>query len=137
VVRFSDFAIANVIFDEVISRSLTRTADEEDVQTSEIVTRISNEKGQAGVEASDLVGEPGISSIDKAYRLLKQAARAGTIYRFEAPKKNNEKFYLPFPRQGFLGSPGRVYKHLRVLTPVEFVHPITGVRVRYQPEKSK
>jgi hypothetical protein len=140
VVLFSDFAIANLIFDEVIFQSLSRNAKAEEVLTGEMVAGIAASKGRNlghGVQASDLVGEPGVTSLDKAYRLLKRAAHAGTIHRADAPKTDNGKFYLPRLQVGFLGTPDFVYHFLRAAKPVDFIHPITGARVRYEPRRKK
>jgi hypothetical protein len=134
-VRFSDFAVAKLIFDKVISRSLSHNAQDEEIKTGEMVKRISDQNGYKSVEASDLLGEPGVTSMDKAYRLLKRAVDAGTIHPWEGPTRNNEKFYLPMPNQGFLGSPGQVYKHLKADKRSTFVHPFTGVSVTYVPQK--
>jgi hypothetical protein len=133
-VGFEDFAIANLIFDKVVAETLNKSASDEDVWTAEMVQHIAEERGRklgAGVEATDLVGEPGVTSLDKAYRLLRRAERAGTIYRANLPEKNNGKFYLPSPELGFIGDPEVVFKRLKVQENVKFVHPITGHWVNY------
>jgi hypothetical protein len=135
-VSFSDFAITNLIFDDVIVNSLTRNAKDEDVKTAEMVKRVATAKSlDNGVAAADLVGEPGVTSIDKAYRLLQSADRAGTVVRLNASLKNNQKLYAVAPEIGFLGSPERAYNLIGLGEPVDFIHPITGAPVRYSPRK--
>ena len=135
-VTFSDFAITNLIFDDIFVNSLTRNAKDEDVKTAEMVKRVTNANSLAnGVAANDLMGEPGVTSIDKAYRLLHSAERAGTIVRLNASLKNNQKLYAAAPEIDFLGSPELAHKHIGSGKPVEFVHPITGAKVRYGPTK--
>jgi hypothetical protein len=134
-VRFSDFAIANFILDETISESLTRNASDEEVRTAEMVDRIAKEQGNyahgGGVDASSLLNEPGVTSLDKAYRLLRRAERAGTIIRTNPTDKNNEKFYMSVDPLEFLGAPGSVFKRLGLPNKGTFIHPLTGRRVSY------
>jgi hypothetical protein len=133
-VSFKDFAIADLIFDKVVAESLNRNATDEEVWTGELVERIAEQRGRslgAGVEATNLLGEPGVTSLDKAYRLLRRAERAGTVFRSNLPGKNNGKFYLPSAQLGFIGSPEVVFKRLEMKGGVKFVHPITGEWVNY------
>jgi hypothetical protein len=137
-VTFRDFAITNLIFDDIIVNSLTRNAKEEDVKTAEMVGRVSTANSlDKGVAATNLVGQPGVTSVDKAYRLLQRAESAGTIVRLNASLKNNQKLYAPAPEIGFLGSPKYVHDRIGAGKPAEFVHPITGVQVRYGPTNKK
>lgn len=131
-IHFEDFAVANLIFDEIIANSLARNAEDDDVRTAEMVARICDERGLgAGVEASNLLGEPGVASIDKAYRLLQRAERAGTIVRANGSGKNNLKLYVRAPELGFVGNSQQVYNRIGEGKSVEFVHPFTGAQVRY------
>jgi hypothetical protein len=135
-IQFGDFAAANIIFDEVLANSLARNAGDDDVRTAEMVARIGDERGMGnGVEAANLVGEPGVTSIDKAYRLLHRAERAGTIVRANSSGKNNLKLFVRAPDIGFVGDPQRVYDRIGERKSIEFVHPITGALVRYGPKK--
>ncbi len=135
IVNFEDFAIANLIFDRVIADSLTRGAGDQEVSTADLVARIAEEQGHdlknVGVDARKLLGEPGVTSLDKAYRLLRDAESAGTIYRVNSSAKNNEKFYLPMAHRGFIGSPESVLKRLKLKIQGQFVHPLTGETVKY------
>jgi hypothetical protein len=80
-IHFDDFAVANLIFDEIIANSLARNAEDDDVRTAEMVARICDERGLGdGVEASNLLGEPGVASIDKAYRLLQRASGRAQLF---------------------------------------------------------
>jgi hypothetical protein len=135
-IQFGDFAVANIIFDEILANSLTRNAEDDDVRTADMVARIGDECGlRNGVEAANLVGEPGVSSIDKSYRLLHRAERAGTIVRANSSGKNNLKLFVRAPDIGFVGNPQRVYERIGERNPVEFIHPFTGARVKYGPKK--
>jgi hypothetical protein len=136
-IHFGDFAVANLIFDEILAKSLARDAEDDDVRTAEMVARIGDERGLGkGVEAANLVHEPGVASIDKAYRLLQRAERAGTIVRANGSGKNNLKLYVRAPDIGFVGNPQQVYNRIGERKPVEFIHPFSGALVRYGP-KSK
>ena len=130
-VSFKDFAIADLIFDKVVAESLSRSATDEEVWVGEMVDRISEQHKGVGVEATNLLAEPGVTSLDKAYRLLRRAERAGTIFRSNLPGKNNGKFYLPSAEREFVGSPEFVYRRLEMKGNVKFVHPITGEWVNY------
>lgn len=135
-VEFRDFAVANLIFDEIIADSLARNVDGDDLRTAEMVARIRDERGlKDGVEAANLLGEPGVSSIDKAYRLLNRAEEAGAIIRANTSAKNNLKLYIRAPDARFVGSPQRVYDHIGERKSVEFIHPFTGALVKYSPKR--
>jgi hypothetical protein len=136
VVTFNDFAITNLILDKTVSESLSRNASDEEVWIAEMVERIANERGSqnsqgGGVSAGDLVDEPGVTSLDKAYRLLRRAERAGTIVRTNPNEKNNEKFYMSADPLGFLGTPESVLKYLSLPNKGTFVHPLTGKSMSY------
>lgn len=128
-VRFSDFAIAALIFNPVFEHSIDR-ADDEDMETQKQVRRIASRKN-GGVRANDLAEEMGVSP-DHAYRLLRKAASAGTIFRANQPSKGNLKLFLPAKPRSFLPEPAEVYQELEGLPErVRFVHPLTGNRVTY------
>ena len=130
-VSFKDFAIADLIFDKVVAESLSRSATDEEVWVGEMVDRIVHQHKGVGVEATNLLGEPGVTSLDKAYRLLRQAERAGTIFQANLPGKNNGKFYLPSAELDFIGSPELVFRRFEMNGNLKFVHPITGEWVKY------
>lgn len=129
-VKFQDFATAVCIFDKVIGESLTRAGRDEDMATADTVDRISRRLGQ-GVAAEDLVGEPGIRSLDRAYRLLRRANQAGTIYWSNLPGKNNEKRYMRREPTTFLGRPEVIVRQIGLRISGMYVHPITGKHVTY------
>jgi hypothetical protein len=135
-VNFEDFAIANLIFDRVIAESLTRAAGEQEVSTADLIAQIAETQAHdlrdRGIEARKLVGATGIASMDKAYRLIRDAESAGTVYRVNPSAKNNEKFYLPMAHRGFIGSPESVFKRLKLKVRGQFIHPLTGETVRYR-----
>jgi hypothetical protein len=132
-VSFEDFAVANTILDKTVSDSLSRNAEDEELWVGEMVARIGEAKAPLGpgVEASDLLNEPGVTSLDKAYRLLRKAERAGTIFQSNLPGKNNGKFYIPTMDVGFIGNPEVVFRKIKPQKNVKFVHPIKGEWIEY------
>jgi hypothetical protein len=132
-ISFDDFAVANCIFDGIIAQSLTRAGRDEDLATADIVERLSYRQGPEpiSVSAGDLMGEPGIRSLDRAYRLLRRAEQAGTITLAELPRKNNEKRYVRATEATFLGSPELIVQQIRLKIAGTFMHPIRGLSVEY------
>jgi hypothetical protein len=126
-VDFKDFAITTDIFDKIIAQSLTRSGSEEDIATAEIVEKLT-EYGPypGGISADDLVGQPGIQSLDKAYRMLSRAAKAGTIVRVNLARKNNEKLYIRSAAVEFLGDPVVIARKLGLKIAGSYIHPING-----------
>jgi hypothetical protein len=126
-VSFTDFAITTHVFDRIIAQSLTRSGSDEDLATADIVESLT-ETGPypSGVSADDLVGQPGIPSLDKAYRLLSRAARAGTILRVNPTSKNNEKLHIRSPAAEFLGDPVAIANKLGLKIAGRYIHPISG-----------
>jgi hypothetical protein len=135
IVGFNDFAIASLVLDRTISESLTRNASDEEVWIAEMVDRIAKEQGNndhgGGISAGALVDEPGVTSQDKAYRLIRKAERAGTIVRTNPTEKNNEKYYMSVDGLGFLGTPESVLKRLGLSIEGKFIHPVSGKWVSY------
>ena len=131
-VRFSDFAIAALIFNPVFAQSLDN-AKEQDVQTQQHVRRISARNDGKAVSASELALEMAISD-DKAYRLLRDAAASGTIVRANDSTQTNLKLYLPSTKCAFLPDPEELFQKLRDSLPerVRFIHPLTGATVEYR-----
>lgn len=136
-VRFSDFAITAIIFNPVFEESIDR-ADDEDLETQRHVRRIASRKGgNGGVRAAELAEEIGVSA-DQAYRLLRKAASAGTVYRVNQPSKGNLKLFLPAKPRPFLPDPAEVFRKLEGLPEsVKFVHPLTGKFVKYARTKNE
>jgi hypothetical protein len=127
IVSFNDFATATHIFDRVIAQSLTRSGRDEDLATADIVESLSKTgMYRRGVSAGDLVGQQGILSLDKAYRLLSRAAHAGTIIRVNPTQKNNEKLYIRAGQAEFLGDPVVIARKLGLKIPGRYIHPING-----------
>jgi hypothetical protein len=130
IVRFTDFAITALVFNAVFEHSID-TADDEDFEIQKCVRRMSSGKGGA-VSATELAAEMEISD-DRAYSLLRKAARAGTIVRANQPSKSNLKLYLPTKRRPFLPDPTEVFQNLDGLPDhVKFVRPLTGEWVTYR-----
>jgi hypothetical protein len=131
-VEFDDFAVANYIFDQIISNSLNRSGSDEDLATADLVATLSNEAVSGSVSASDLVGQPGIRTLDRAYMLLRRAEQAGTIFQSNFPRKNNEKNYRRTPEVSqFLGPAEQVVKKIGLKISGSFMDPIHGKWVYY------
>jgi hypothetical protein len=129
-VSFDDFATANCTFDKIIGDSLTRSGGDAEMGIGDLVERLS-ERNHNGVSASDLVGEPGIRSLDQAYRALRRAKEAHTIFVINEPDKNNEKRYMRSPAARFIGTPEFIVRKLGLKISGSYVHPGTGKRVAY------
>ena len=131
-VKFTDLAIAALIFGPVFAQSLDKVSEEE-FSTQQHVERISARMDGQPVSATDLAQELNISS-DKAYSLLRSAMGAGTISRVNPPARTNPKLYLPATGGSFLPDPEGLFHKLRDSSSerVKFIHPITGEWVEYR-----
>jgi hypothetical protein len=131
-VKFTDFAIAALIFGPVFAQSLDKASEQESL-TQQVVQRISARNDGQPVSATDLAQELNISG-DRAYSLLRAATDAGTISRANRPTRTNLKLYLPARGSSFLPDPEVLFHKLRDSSSarVKFVHPITGEWVEYR-----
>lgn len=130
-VSFADFAITALIFDSVFTESLHRAAGQL-LETRDLVARLAAQKGGKGVGAAALSKELNISP-DRAYRLLRKAADAGSIHRTNRPTKGNLKLFLPAAVPRFLPDPEDVFQTVDHAGPVvKFVHPLSGELVVYK-----
>jgi hypothetical protein len=128
-VDFSDFAIATVLFEEVFVESLDRDGDE-NLKTRMAVQEISDANEGAPVTAEQLAERMSVS-MDRAYRLLRDAVDAKLILRANEPEKANLKTYLPAARLRFIPDPAEILQEIPQITaPVEFIHPLTDEKVR-------
>jgi hypothetical protein len=128
-VDFSDFAIATVLFEEVFVESLDRDGDET-LKTRMAVQEISDANEGAPVTAEQLAERMSVS-MDRAYRLIRDAVDAKLILRANEPEKENLKTYLPAPRPRFIPDPAEILREIpQITTPVEFIHPLTDEKVR-------
>jgi hypothetical protein len=128
-VDFSDFAIATVLFEEVFMESLDRDGDEH-LKTRMAVQEISEANGGAPVTAEQLAERMSVS-MDRAYRLIRDAFDAKLILRANEPEKGNLKSYLPAPRPRFIPDPVEILQEISQITaPVEFIHPLTDEKVK-------
>lgn len=129
-VSFDDFATALCIFDGVIGDSLTRSGGDAEVAIGDLVERLSG-GSDAGIRASELVGQQGIRSLDQAYRALRRARDAGSIYIVNERDWKNEKRYARSPAATFLGCPEFIVTKLGLKISGRYVHPISGRRIPY------
>jgi len=131
-VRFTDFALATLIFGPVFAQSLDK-ASEQEFTTQQHVARISARNDGKPVSANDLARELNISP-DKAYSLLRAATDARTISRANQPTRTNLKLYLPATGGSFLPDPEILFHKLRDESSerVKFVHPITCEWTEYR-----
>jgi hypothetical protein len=131
-VRFADFAITALIFDEVFVESL-HLGQGAGEATRRLVEEIVNAKG-AAIDASDVSAKLGIPS-HQASAKLRYAEKAGVIRRANTPERNNRKWFLPMPRPHFVPDPAELFQQLKSLKgTVRFIHPITGKWMRYRHE---
>lgn len=129
-VRFSDFAIAALIFGGVFVESLHRV-DGPAFETREAVRRISHRNNGAPIRAQALSKELNIS-LDRAYEKIRAAVDAGTIRQVNKPERGNLKLYLHVNRPRFIPDPEELFQELEGLgTKVRFVHPLTGKLILY------
>jgi hypothetical protein len=124
--------MAALIFNPVFAHSFDKT-NERDIQTQQIVRRISARNNGKPVAASDLARELNVSA-DRAYHLLRQAATSGTIVRANESTQTNLKLYLPGTKCAFLPDPEDLFHRLPNFSSerVRFVHPLTGASVEYR-----
>ena len=130
VVNFADFAITALIFERVFVESL-RSQEGSALETQQAVKALSESMDDKPIQAADLSKEQGIS-LDRAYKLLREAEEAGTITRANEPERDNRKLYLPSPRPRFIPDPEMLFQTLDgVEDGVRFVHPLTGKWITY------
>lgn len=133
-VDFSDFAIATVLFEDVFVDSLQRDGDE-NLTTRMAVQEISDANEGAPVTAEQLAEQMSVS-MDRAYRLIRDAVDAELIQRANEPEKGNLKTYLPVPRRRFIPDPAEILEQIpEVTAPVEFIHPLTDEKIKLRRTK--
>jgi hypothetical protein len=132
-IDFADFAITALIFDQVFVESLHLGAGVGEA-TRRIVEAIADETGKP-VRAKDLARKLNIS-MDTAYRKLRSAEQAGVIRLANKPEKNNRKKYWALPAPRFVPDPKKLFRKLRLMEAVSFVHPLTGKQIVYKPRES-
>ena len=135
-VDFSDFAIATVLFEEVFVESLDRDGDEH-LKTRMAVQEISDANEGAPVTAEQLAERMSVA-MDRAYKLIRDAADAELIQRANEPEKGNLKTYLPAPRPRFIPDPVEILEEISEITaPVEFIDPLTGDKITLRRKPAK
>jgi len=132
-VRFTDLAIAALIFGPVFEQSLDRASDD-DLEVRQCVERLASANGDKAVSARQVALDMGISP-DRAYSALRKALEAGSVSRANQPAKSNLKLYLPSKSQPFLPESADLFHKIDgVPTSVKFVHPLTGKWITYDSE---
>jgi len=130
-IRFSDYAIATLIFEDAFSKSLT-PADDQSIEVRDAISRISARKNKQPVSAQEIAAELGIP-LHEAYERMRWAAQQKLIERANPPQKGNRKLYLPAVGGiQFLPNPEDVFEEVPMRKRVRFVHPLTGDTVIYE-----
>ncbi len=128
-VRFSDFAIAAIIFQSVFEESQLGH-DNRNLETRRAVGNLASSQNSP-VEANDLAAALGISK-DEAYSRLRAAEEAGAIRRANKSEKNNRKLYFPHSSMGLIPDPDEVFRKVpEIGERVKFTHPLTGKLMTY------
>ena len=127
---FVDFAITTLIFDGVFVESLHRKAGSA-FETRLAVERACTDNNGKPVQAENLATELEIS-LDRAYARLREAETAGVVRRANSPEKGNRKLYIATPPPRFIPDPEQIFQKVEGAgEKIEFVHPITGKRIKY------
>lgn len=131
-VRFSDFAVTCLIFGPAFTMSLRSTVSSDCYELREAVETISRENGGEPADAKAVARQLGVH-MDRAYKLLRDAAEEGVVKRVNQPERNNPKRYLVEPPFRFLPDPKTIFQKLSMgPKKVTFVHPLTGKWVTYR-----
>ena len=131
-VDFPDFAMAALIFDHVFVESLSLRKGVNE-STRHLVDRLSARKDRP-VEAKDVAHKLRVP-MQRAHRILRNAAVAGVIKRANEPEKGNRKLYVAVPPPHFVPDPRRLFRKLHLKKTVRIIHPITGEEIVYRREK--
>lgn len=127
--KFTDYALAAYIFDDVFVESLNRGDD--DRETAKTIETIASTQDDEPVDAQQFAEYLGIT-YDKASAKLRSAFQAGVIAQANSPEKNNNKRYLPAKPARFVPDPKEVFKdYVNTNKPIELTHPVTGKRLRF------
>ena len=132
-VKFTDLAIACLIFAQAFSQSLSYL-NESDRELHSAVSVISARKNGKGADATDLAKELRISK-HIAYRRLREAFEGGVIRRSDMSGMWNRKSYLPAKEVQILPNLEIIFRKLFPGQRCKFIHPITGKEVEYGPER--
>jgi hypothetical protein len=129
--RFSDYATATCIFEDLFVESL-HLADDDCMATLKAVKEIAATAKDGAAGANQLATKLKISP-DMAYARLRAASEAGAIVRANEPEKNNIKRYRPAERPRFVPSPKEVFEKVRPTSKptIQFTDPVTGELVKF------
>lgn len=129
-VRFSDYALAALIFQPVFEASLLGN-DNRNISTRDAIKDITTRK-RLGADVNDLMGALGVEK-DDAYARLRAAEGARLIRRANAPERGNRKLYLPAPSSCLIPDAERVFRRFpEIGERVRLRHPITGEWIVYE-----
>jgi len=130
-IRFSDYAIASLIFNPALSQSLS-FIDEKDREVQKAVARILERNEEVGCDAKELAREMKVSE-GSAYELLRDAKSRGSVRQVNGPNKGNKKLYAPAAATQMLPDPAEIFQKIghtkKVLT---IIHPVTGEAITYR-----
>ena len=133
-VKFSDFAIAAIIFEKAFRDSLSN-GEIQDKELLDCIQKISITKRGKGAGTQEVARRLGIS-YDAANRRIKKAEAAGSIRRTNKPMRGNSKLYAVTPARKYLPNPEEVFQNINHgLRKVKFVHPLTGRWITYAKRK--
>jgi hypothetical protein len=125
----ADYGIATYIFEDVFVESLSRGEDES-LETAKTIETIAASQNDELVDADQLAKLLNIS-YDKASAKLRSASEAGVIVQSNKPEKNNNKRYRAAKPPRFVPDPKEVAGFLRLKKPIEFIHPLTGKKLKF------
>ena len=130
-VRFKDYAIATLIFQDAFAKSLN-AADDKNMEVRECISRISSKNNGRAVSAKDVARELGIP-LHEAYERIRRAVSQKLVRRANSPQRGNQKFYLPSEEGNFLPDPEEVFNEVAPDgKKVTFIHPLTVKLVNYE-----
>lgn len=135
-IRFSDYAIASILFGKVLSVSsgIDCGSSSECEPGLDLQTAL-EQIGTRSFRAADLAEKLSIS-LDQAYAILRRASQSGLVVRANPPEYANRKFYRAASRKEFLPDPHELFMHARnVPSRVRFIHPLTGEEIVYRARR--
>ena len=129
-IRFSDYAITTLIFNDAFSKSLYHLESDSLGTRKKVADLV--ERLKRPIDADDLAKHHSLSA-HQAYENLRKAASDGIIIRANSSEKANRKFYVPAPQIQFLPNPEKIFsKIMKRKKRISFLHPVSGKSVFYE-----